>query len=51
MNVEWIYREANNFSYENIARPLTIPINQQMIVVDWLEINDELTINGTLVLI
>lgn len=46
----WWWWDAN-FSYDVIEEDLTIPINQQMIVYEEIEINSELTINGTLILI
>lgn len=51
MQVEWRYEDANNFSYDVIARAIRIPVNQQMIVFQQLELNNTLTLNGTLVLI
>ena len=49
MEAEWRYR-ADNFSYDIIATPLRIPINQQMVVYQQIQVNDTLTILGTLVI-
>lgn len=41
----------SNFSYRIVVAPLTVPVNQQMITYKDIDIQDELTLNGDLVLI
>ena len=49
---EFDFVGEDNFSYDNVTKPITIPVNQQMIVSDELVISTgDLVVVGTLVLI